>query len=135
MNKIRKATYIVVGLISLVCGYIGVIMPLIPFTPFLLLTAFCFGKSSEKLDTWFKSTKLYKENLESFVKGDGMTSKTKFRVMGAITIVMGIGFVAMLLKSVPIYALITLAVVWVGHVIYFMKHVKTKEESEEVQVD
>lgn len=122
----KKAIYITVGLISLVCGYIGVILPLIPFTPFLLFTAFCFGKSSEKLDTWFKGTKLYKDNLESFVKGEGMTIKTKIRIMTTITIVMGFGFVMMLGKA-PMPAMITLGVVWVVHMIYFTKFVKVKK--------
>lgn len=128
MNKIKKAIYVIVGIISLGFGYLGVILPLIPFTPFLLLTAFCFGKSSEKLDTWFKNTKLYKDNLESFVKGEGMTKKTKIRVLSMISLVMAIGFIMMAIKNVPVYALITLAVVWVGHIIYFTTKVKTKAE-------
>lgn len=123
----KKIMLISVGTISLGCAYIGVVMPFIPFTPFLLLTAFCYGKSSEKLDTWFKSTKLYKDNLESFIKGDGMSKKAKTRVMSMITLVMAFGFVMMLGKA-PIPALITLGVVWIGHMIYFLKFVKTKIE-------
>lgn len=123
----KKAIYIIIGMISLGFGYLGVILPLIPFTPFLLLTAFCFGKSSERLDNWFKNTKLYKDNLESFVKGEGMTIKTKIRIMSMITLVMAFGFIMMIGKA-PMPALITLAVVWVGHMIYFIKYVKVKEE-------
>ncbi|MFI3169490.1 MAG: YbaN family protein [Faecalibacterium sp.] len=128
----KKIIYITVGTISLVCGYIGVIMPFIPFTPFLILTAFCYGKSSERLNTWFKNTKLYKENLESFVKGEGMTKQTKRRVMLAVTLVMAFGFVMMLGKA-PLPALITLGAVWVAHIIYFVKMVKLKAEDEDDQ--
>ncbi|MFI3115873.1 MAG: YbaN family protein [Clostridia bacterium] len=125
----KKAIYITVGLISLGCGYLGAILPFIPFTPFLLLTAFCFGKSSDKLDNWFKNTKLYKENLESFVKGEGMTIKTKFRVMATITLIMAFGFVMMIGKA-PMPVMITLGVVWVAHMIYFVKFVKVKVEND-----
>ena len=122
----KKSILITIGTVSLIFGYIGVIMPLIPFTPFLILTAFCYAKSSDKLDKWFKSTKLYQDNLESFVKGEGMTKKAKCRVLLMISLVMLIGLATMLNK-VPIYAIITLLVVWVGHIIYFVKFVNTKE--------
>lgn len=124
----KKGIYITIGLISLGCAYLGVILPFIPFTPFLLLTAYCFGKSSEKLDNWFKNSKIYKENFESFAKGEGMTIKTKIKVMSMISLVMGIGFTIMYIKSVPLPALITLAVVWILHMIYFIKFVKVKKE-------
>ena len=55
-------------------------MPLLPAFPFLLLAAFCFAKSSERLHNWFINTKLYKNNLESYVKGQGMTRKTKIKM-------------------------------------------------------
>ena len=58
-------------------GAVGAVLPLLPAFPFLLLAAFCFARSSERLDGWFKGTKLYKENQESFVQGNGMTKKTK----------------------------------------------------------
>lgn len=123
----KKIMYITIGTISLGLAYVGVVMPFIPFTPFLLLTAFCYGRSSEKLDKWFKETKLYKENLESFIKGEGMTKKSKTKVMSMITILMAFGFIMMLGKA-PMPALITLAVVWIGHMVYFLKFVKTKIE-------
>jgi len=70
---IKKIIYITIGCISLGLGTIGSVLPFLPTVPFLLLSAFCFAKSSEKLDMWFKSTKIYKNNLESFVRGAGMT--------------------------------------------------------------
>lgn len=55
----RKILYIMIGCISLGLGIIGVILPILPTVPFVLLAAFCFAKSSERLDGWFKNTKLY----------------------------------------------------------------------------
>lgn len=118
----KKILYIGLGFIGLTLGAIGAVMPLMPAFPFLLLAAFSFGKSSEKLDTWFKSTKLYKNNLETYVKGQGMTIKTKAKILVMITILMAIGFFAM--GNVPI-GRIVLFFVWVFHLVYFIRFVKT----------
>ena len=52
----KKIIYIFIGCISLGLGIIGVILPILPTVPFVLLAAFCFAKSSERLDGWFKNT-------------------------------------------------------------------------------
>lgn len=125
--RLKKALLVVVGCISLALGAIGAVLPILPTVPFLMLSAFCFAKSSEKLHSWFISTKLYKKNLESFVKGEGMTVKTKVKIMSTVTILMAIGFIMM--SRVPVGRGI-LAIVWVCHVVYFVFGVKTlKEES------
>ncbi len=98
--KIKKAIYIVLGCIGVGLGAVGAVLPLLPAFPFLMLAVFCFAKSSEKLHSWFVSTKLYKKNLESFVKGKGMTRATKFRIMTTVTLLMAFGFTRMMLKAV-----------------------------------
>ena len=75
MNKIKKSLYIIVGLISFGLGAIGVILPILPTTPFLLLASFCFVRGSDKFDRWFKETKIYKKHLENFVNNRAMTLK------------------------------------------------------------
>ena len=125
--RLKKALLVVVGCLSLALGAIGAVLPILPTVPFLMLSAFCFAKSSEKLHSWFISTKLYKKNLESFIKGEGMTVKTKVKIMSTVTILMAIGFIMM--SRVPVGRGI-LAIVWVCHVVYFVFGVKTlKEES------
>lgn len=120
--RLKKVLLVVVGCLSLALGAIGAVLPILPTVPFLMLSAFCFAKSSEKLHSWFISTKLYKKNLESFVKGEGMTVKTKVKIMSTVTILMAIGFIMM--SRVPVGRVI-LAIVWVCHVVYFVFRVKT----------
>ena len=73
----KKILYMILGCIGLGVGTLGAVLPVLPTIPFLMLAAFCFARSSEKLDRWFKGTKLYKDNLEDYVAGRGMTWKTK----------------------------------------------------------
>ena len=120
--SVKKAVYVFLGCAALGLGAVGAALPLLPSFPFLLLAAFCFGRSSERLHTWFIGTKLYKTNLESYVQGRGMTRKAKIRIMVAVTLIMCVGFFMM--HKVHI-GQIALACVWMFPVIYFVFGVKT----------
>lgn len=120
--RIKKAIFIVLGCISTALGGIGAVLPLLPTFPFLLLAAYCFARSSDRLHHWFTGTKLYQENLESYLQGKGMTIKAKLRIMATVSLFMLVGF--LLMDAVPIGRTI-LAVVWILHVIYFVFGVKT----------
>lgn len=120
--NMKKMIYLLLGCIGLGLGAVGAVVPLLPSFPFLMLAAFCFARSSERLNRWFISTKLYKDNLESYVAGKGMTRKTKIRIMVTVTLLMSVGFVMM---HAVVIGRIVLALVWVFHVLYFMFGVKT----------
>ena len=120
--NLKKVFFVVLGCLSLGLGALGAVLPLLPAFPFLMLAAFCFAKSSEKLHGWFVSTKLYKKNLESFVQGKGMTVRTKIRIMLTVTFLMSIGFIMM--HAVPV-GRIVLGIVWLFHILYFIFGVKT----------
>lgn len=130
--KIKKIIYITIGCVGLGLGALGAVLPLLPAFPFLMLAAVCFGKSSERLHKWFVGTKLYKNNLESYVKGRGMTWKTKIRIMIIVTITMSVGFIMM--NAVPVGRII-LCGVWVFHVLYFVFRVKTVKSEQNDDVD
>lgn len=123
--KIKKILYIVTGCVGVGLGAVGAVVPLLPAFPFLLLAAFCFGRSSERLNHWFVHTKLYKNNLESYVQGKGMTWKTKIRIMIMVTILMSIGFIMM--HQVPVGRAV-LGCVWLFHILYFVFGVKTMKQ-------
>lgn len=123
--NIKKILYIILGCVGVGLGAVGAVVPLLPAFPFLLLAAFCFARSSERLNNWFINTKLYKNNLESYVQGRGMTKAAKIRIMVTVTLLMSIGFVMM--HAVPV-GRIVLTCVWVFHILYFMLGVKTLQE-------
>lgn len=120
--KLKKILYIILGCAGLAIGAVGAVVPMLPAFPFLLLAAFCFARSSEKLHTWFIATRLYKDNLEDYLAGKGMTRKTKVRIMVTVTILMSIGFIMM--NAVPVGRTV-LTLVWAFHVLYFIFGIKT----------
>ena len=128
----KKIILVIVGCIGVGLGALGAVLPILPAFPFLLLAAVCFAKSSDRLDRWFRGTKLYKNDLESFVKGQGMTRKTKIKVMITVTLLMSIGFAIMFSKEIYVPCII-LGGVWLFQIIYFAFFVKTHRPQENTE--
>lgn len=123
----EKIVFVTLGCISLALGVVGIVLPILPTVPFFLLTAFCFAKSSERLHSWFLSTRMYKKYIGSYMKRKGMTLKAKWMLIGTVTAIMVPGFLMM--GRVPVGCAI-MAVVWVGHIVYFGFIVKTIPQEE-----
>ncbi|ACV51277.1 YbaN family protein [Lancefieldella parvula] len=125
--SIKRIAFIVLGCLSLALAVLGVLLPILPTVPFLALAAFCFAKSSDRLNNWLINTKFYQNNFADFKAGKGMTIKTKVRILVTVTLVMAVGLIAMLMKGV-IVGSIVLIIVWLSHIYYFGFKVKTLEE-------
>lgn len=124
--SLRKAIYIILGCIGLILGGVGVIVPMLPAFPFLLLAAFGFARGSERLHSWFISTRLYKNNLETYVRGQGMTRRTKHRIIASVTVLILISM--SILAICELYWVWSILIaVWAFHILYFVFGVKTLE--------
>ena len=76
-----KIIYFIIACVTTLLGAIGVVLPVLPTTPFLLVAAFCFAKSSKRFHTWFTHTSLYVNHLESFVDKREMSRNTKVKLL------------------------------------------------------
>ena len=123
----KRMIFLIIGCVCLALGCVGIVLPILPTAPFFLATVFCFSQSSQKLHDWFLETRMYKNNLESYVKGEGMTAKTKAKILITVTALMVFGFVIMLRKDLYIPCVI-LACVWAAHIIYFVFVVNIRKE-------
>lgn len=127
MNKTKIINYmfIALGFICVGIGAVGVALPILPTTPFLLLASLCFAKGSKRFHDWFKATKLYKNNLESFEKNRSMTTKTKLCILIPVSALLIIAFLMM--HNIP--GRITIAVLIVIKYWYFIFKIKTIPEN------
>lgn len=123
----KRLMYAGLGILGLIFGAVGAVVPLLPSFPFLLLAAFGFARSSKRLHSWFVNSDLYKNNLASYVEKRGMKKKVKIRIMVVITLLLGFG--AVMMHQILWGQLIILAV-WVFHMYYFVFYVKTLNEVE-----
>ncbi|MCD7905258.1 MAG: YbaN family protein [Clostridiales bacterium] len=116
-----KILFIAAGFLFMGLGVVGVFFPILPTVPFLLLASVCFAKGSDRVDRWFKSTKLYKNNLEEFQKNGSMTMKTKLCILIPVSAMLLLAFFMM--HNIP--GRIVIAVLIVLKYYFFIFRIKT----------
>lgn len=90
-----RILWLILGFAAIGLGAVGVVLPVLPTTPFLLLASFCLAKGSEKFHTWFTGTKLYKNHLDDFVQNRSMTLKTKLGILLPASVMLLLALAAM----------------------------------------
>lgn len=104
-------------------GIVGIIVPLLPTTPFLLLASFFFVKGSKKFEIWFKGTNIYKKHLEGFIKKKELTLKKKITILLFADVMIAIPFI--ILENVIVRILLILIVAYKYY--YFIYKIKTAD--------
>lgn len=116
-----KYIYMVLGMISFLLGTVGVVLPVLPTTPFLLAAAFCFARSSKRVNDWFLSTKIYQNHLDSFVQNRAMTLKTKICILTFASFMLAFP----LFLSQNLYLRIFIVCLYLVKYYYFIFKIKT----------
>lgn len=116
-----KYIYFVLGLLFMGVGCVGIILPILPTTPFLLVALFLFAKSSKRAEAWFMSTKIYQKHIDSFVKERAMTLKSKITLLAFASTMLMLAFFMM----DNLYGRITIIVLMFIKYYYFIFRIKT----------
>ena len=121
-----KYLYFILGIVFMVIGMIGVVLPVLPTTPFLLLTMFFFTKSSTRAKRWYESTSLYQNHLNDFVSKRAMTLRVKLVLLSFASTMLLISFIMMN----NIYGRIVIVLLVIFKYYYFAFRIKTIREVE-----
>lgn len=124
MKKIINGICVVLGFVFIGIGVIGIVLPVLPTTPFLLLALILFAKGSKRFHTWFMGTFLYKKYIETYTSTKAMPMKTKIKALITVSILFAIGFVF----SPVIWAKVVIIIGWLLHVYFFLFRMKTAKE-------
>ena len=87
-----KYIWLVAGCLFLGLGVLGVALPILPTTPFVLAALFCFAKGSDRMHRWLLSTKLYQKHVKKFNETRAMTLKSKIVILGFASSMLIAGF-------------------------------------------
>jgi hypothetical protein len=77
----KRILYLLLGWFSLISGIIGIFLPLLPTTPFVLLAAWCFSKSSKRFHTWLLNHKFFGPIVHDWQSSDGIPRRARNRAI------------------------------------------------------
>ena len=109
-----RVFWLLLGLSSLLLGGVGVILPLLPTTPFLLLSAFCFAGSSDRLHDWLLTHRVFGPLIENWRRHRAIARSAKI----AATLACAAAFALSLILKAPMIGILAQAVVLTGVMIF-----------------
>ena len=118
------------GFIFVGIGAVGVVIPVLPTTPFILIASFFFAKGSNRFHDWLKGTKIYKDYAEDYIRDRSMTLKRKLFLMFISDFMLA--FPLIILDSLYIKLFILAVIIWKYYYFFFV--IKTKKEVKEENV-
>jgi len=132
MEGLKRALLIALGTLCVALGVLGVFLPILPTTPFLLLAAFCYGRSSKRFYNWLMTNRWCGRYIRNYREGKGIPLRQK---MLTITLLwLTIGFTAWWAVSLWWLRLILLGIA-VGVTIHLVKTKALKPEQRDLTPD
>jgi len=89
MKKLGKGLLLGVGTLSVALGALGIFLPLLPTTPFLLLAAICYARSSERFYNWLTTNRWFGEYIRNYREGKGIPLKQKILAIAVLWATIG----------------------------------------------
>lgn len=128
-RSLRDKVLFLIAWLVLGLAVLGVVVPLLPTTPLLLVASALFARSSPRFDAWLRSTRLYKRYVVPFRETGGMTARKKLTMWLVTAATCGVSF--LLVEFVP--ARVMLVCVVVGMAVALMIKIRTISAEEEAR--
>ena len=125
-QKLVRALFFVAGTVSLAIGTIGIVLPILPTTPLLLLALACYCRSSKRMTKWVLTNKYFGSYIRRYKEGKGIPIKTK--IIAIATLWITISYSAFFIVNIWIVQLIlfVIAIAVSIHIIRLPKYRQTQ---------
>ncbi len=123
----KKNILMGLGIIFLVFGITGVVLPVLPTTPFILLAAACFAKSSPRLYNWLLNNRLFGKYIINYQQNKGIPLRVK--ITSLFFLWLSIGFTLTVFISNN-YVRAVVIVIVIGVTIHILRMETLKESAE-----
>lgn len=121
-SPMKRMLYLVAGWISLILGIIGLLLPIVPTTPFLLVSAACWAKSSSRFYNWLMNNPWFGSHLRRWRKYRCIPLRIKIIAVTVLSVTLG----SSILLFVPFLSMqILLAFIGLGVMIYIARFPST----------
>lgn len=121
-ESIKKILFIILGSISLILGTVGIVLPVIPTTPFILLSGYFYIRSSNKLYLWLLNNRVLGKYIYNYVNYKAVPVKTK--IYAVLMIWITIPITVILLNNMITYIVIPIIAIIVTIVILRLNTLK-----------
>lgn len=118
-NRIARILLRTAGTLFLIIGCAGIILPLLPTTPFLLLAAVCYARSSERWHHWLLYNRWFGEYIRNWHEGRGIPMKTKILSISFLILTIGYSAVFVVPFFIGKVGLILIAIFVSIHILSF----------------
>ena len=112
----RRHLWMALGWVALGLGVLGILVPLLPTTPFLILAAYLFSRGSERLHAWLLNHRVFGPPIENWRKYRAISTGAKRTALAAMALILVISVVA----DVPAWALAVQAVILAGVAVFLL---------------
>jgi uncharacterized membrane protein YbaN (DUF454 family) len=129
---LRKAFLIFFGTVFVGLGVLGMFLPLVPTTVFLLLAAYCYSRSSEKFHNWLLTNRWCGKYIKNYREGRGMTAGHKARTILLLWASIGL---SMWLVGGSFWLTLLLAAIAIGVTIHLLWIKTHRDENAEPAAD
>lgn len=116
-DKLKRQLLLAAGTVSLALGIVGIFVPLLPTTPFLLLAAGCYLRSSQRFYNWLMGSRLFGSYIRNYIEGRGIPVKVKIFIIALLWTTIGVSIWLVVEPVVTIILLIIAAGVTL-HIIF-----------------
>jgi uncharacterized membrane protein YbaN (DUF454 family) len=125
---IKRVIFFICGWLCVVLGVVGIFVPVLPTTPFLLLATFLFANSSPRFHAWIQKTGVYRRYVVPFKESGGIPLGQKVRILLISFTVMGIS--AWAVPRIYVWIILAAVALWLLYLMFVRIPTIPKQEGE-----